>query len=59
MEIAELEIVELELKYCETCGGLWMREHGEDSVQCPACRKRLARYPFGGGRQLGPRREDA
>ena len=59
MEFTELEVVELELKYCETCGGLWMREQGDDCVQCPACRKRLTLYPFGNGRQLGPRREDA
>ncbi len=27
----------LELKYCECCGGLWLRTHGTDEVRCGAC----------------------
>ena len=37
MEIEGLEIVRLELKYCERCGGLWMRTWGTEEVYCPAC----------------------
>ena len=39
MEIEGLEIVRLELKYCERCGGLWMRIWGTEDVYCPSlCR---------------------
>jgi hypothetical protein len=37
MEIEGLEIVRLELKYCERCGGLWMRTYGSNDVYCPCC----------------------
>ena len=37
MEIDELEIVQLELKYCESCGGLWLRPKGSQQVECAAC----------------------
>lgn len=33
----ELEIVKLELKYCERCGGLWMREYGALQGFCGRC----------------------
>jgi hypothetical protein len=32
-----LEIVRLELKYCERCGGLWTREHGIVQSRCDRC----------------------
>jgi hypothetical protein len=35
MEFEGLEIVRLELKYCERCGGLWMRTWGTDDVIVP------------------------
>jgi Zn-finger nucleic acid-binding protein len=37
METERLEIVHLELKYCERCGGLWLRRRGEAHVYCNAC----------------------
>jgi len=43
MEIDELEIVQLELKYCESCGGLWLRPKGSQQVECAAC---AARWKF-------------
>ncbi len=27
----------LELKYCERCGGLWLRPQGTDAIYCAAC----------------------
>jgi Zn-finger nucleic acid-binding protein len=33
----ELEVVRLELKYCERCGGLWTRQHGELKNRCARC----------------------
>ncbi len=32
----------LELKYCERCGGLWIRRQGEDVVYCGSCRTQMA-----------------
>jgi hypothetical protein len=37
MEIEGLEIVRLELKYCERCGGLWLRVWESEDVYCPDC----------------------
>jgi len=37
METEQLEIVYLELKYCERCGGLWLRRKGESNVYCDSC----------------------
>jgi hypothetical protein len=34
--------VRMELKYCERCGGLWLRLKGSDLVYCPACSMVLA-----------------
>ena len=37
MEVDEVEIIELELKYCERCGGLWLRTCGSERVYCGPC----------------------
>lgn len=37
MELDEVEIIEMELKYCERCGGLWLRTCGSERVYCGAC----------------------
>lgn len=29
--------IQLELKYCERCGGLWLRPTGSDLVFCAPC----------------------
>ncbi len=34
------EAVKLELKYCERCGGLWIRASATN-VYCPRCTARL------------------
>jgi Zn-finger nucleic acid-binding protein len=36
------EFVELELKYCERCGGLWFRRKGEYAVYCGPCVPKVA-----------------
>jgi Zn-finger nucleic acid-binding protein len=33
----EHELIQLELKYCERCGGLWLRRQGVSTVYCPPC----------------------
>jgi Zn-finger nucleic acid-binding protein len=35
----------LELKYCERCGGLWLRPQGDSEVYCGGCRLRMAEMP--------------
>jgi hypothetical protein len=36
---------QVELKYCERCGGLWLRPQGDSEVYCGTCRLRLAEMP--------------
>ncbi len=36
---------ELELKYCERCGGLWLRLQGDTEVYCVSCRRQMAELP--------------
>ena len=47
MDFEGLEIVRLELKYCERCGGLWMRTWGTDDVYCPSCAGEMLDLPVG------------
>lgn len=44
--------VAVELKYCERCGGLWLRPQGGEGVYCPGCCVRLAGLPERKGRLL-------
>ena len=46
MEMEGLEIVRLELKYCERCGGLWMRTWGTEDVYCPSCAVQMSELPL-------------
>jgi len=39
---SESKEVGLELKYCERCGGLFLRTLAKDVVHCGSCRARLA-----------------
>jgi hypothetical protein len=39
------EKVRMELKYCEHCGGLWLRECGSGVVYCPNCQPKVAELP--------------
>jgi len=45
MEAEGLEVVHLELKYCELCGGLWLRLQGTAQVLCEACRNEKTDFP--------------
>ncbi len=42
MERLEIEIIEVELKYCERCGGLWIRPCGSERVFCGSCAPKMA-----------------
>lgn len=54
----------LELKYCERCGGLWLRCRGDEESYCENCRAAMAAWPQIGKRTVrrktdgprGPRR---
>jgi Zn-finger nucleic acid-binding protein len=35
----------LELKYCERCGGLWLRPGGGAQIYCAACGREVAELP--------------
>ena len=35
----------LELKYCERCGGLWLRPAGGSQIYCAACGRAMAELP--------------
>ncbi len=45
MEIEDPEIVLLELKYCERCGGLWLRVRGAADVYCALCTVEILDLP--------------
>jgi hypothetical protein len=38
-------MVGVELKYCEHCGGLWVREKGTGVVYCDKCRAKVEDLP--------------
>ena len=37
--------IQVELKYCERCGGLWLRLQGTNGVYCASCQAILAAMP--------------
>jgi len=40
------ELMRMELKYCERCGGLWVRERGAGAVYCERCQGSVAELPI-------------
>ncbi|MGP0020047.1 MAG: hypothetical protein ACLPHP_15860 [Candidatus Sulfotelmatobacter sp.] len=42
---SEANEVGMELKYCEHCGGLWVRERGAGIVYCDKCQAKVADLP--------------
>jgi Zn-finger nucleic acid-binding protein len=41
----ENDAVRMELKYCERCGGLWLRTSGTEAVYCESCQGKIAELP--------------
>jgi len=37
--------LKFELKYCERCGGLWLRPVGGEQIYCKACGSQMAEMP--------------
>jgi hypothetical protein len=44
-EINPTNELKFELKYCERCGGLWLRPVGGGQVYCVACGCEMAKMP--------------
>ena len=44
-EIDPTNELKFELKYCERCGGLWLRPVGGGQVYCVACGREMAKMP--------------
>ncbi len=42
MELEEAGVLQLELKYCERCGGLWLRVRGIQNAYCSSCTAALS-----------------
>jgi ribosomal protein L37AE/L43A len=42
METQDSEAIQMELKYCERCGALWLRPTGSELIFCPPCSVILA-----------------
>ena len=55
MDSEDLKIVQLELKYCERCGGLWVRSLGCGEIYCPPCAIEMADVASPGRRRNSPR----
>jgi hypothetical protein len=45
MEIQGFEVIHLELKYCERCGGLWLRMLDVPDVYCALCVVEMLELP--------------
>jgi hypothetical protein len=55
MEVDETTQLEVELKYCERCGALWLRPRGSEEVYCAACVPKMAEFPAPRPLRCGPR----
>jgi len=40
-----LELLHFQLKYCERCGGLWLRPDGAAVPYCPVCAEFMSEMP--------------
>jgi len=49
------EVIQLELKYCERCGGLWLRRLGDAEVFCTPCRVAAPEHAIGRRVRTRPR----
>ncbi len=55
MDLEEFNIVQLELKYCERCGGLWVRQLGSGEIYCASCAIEMADVESSSRRKSPPR----
>jgi hypothetical protein len=52
-----VEGVNVDLKYCERCGGLWLRATNTDGIYCPACDAHFRALPKRGEAKSRRRRK--
>jgi Zn-finger nucleic acid-binding protein len=45
--------LQFELKYCERCGGLWLRPMGGEQVYCGSCWSEMNKLPRGSRSKQG------
>ena len=45
MGVEDPEVTQLELKYCERCGALWLRLRGVQDVYCASCAVEIMELP--------------
>ncbi len=43
-ELKHENYLQMELKYCERCGGLWLRQKGMQQVYCASCLPKMAEF---------------
>jgi hypothetical protein len=55
MESEEFNIVQLELKYCERCGGLWVRRMGGEEIYCSSCAVEMVDFAASSRRRTSAR----
>ena len=53
MQGVKSEFIQLELKYCERCGALWVRAAGSEVVFCGMCSKAGSVNPVWEGETAG------
>jgi len=56
MKSEQIEVVFLELKYCEFCGALWLRPKDSGEVYCESCAEQMCEFPAIGVRHRRRRR---
>jgi len=44
-QVIKEDDISVELKYCERCGGLWLRPLNNDESYCESCRAMMAAWP--------------
>lgn len=44
MDAEDIEVLHVELKYCERCGGLWLRPCGSQCVYCAMCALAMSEF---------------
>ncbi len=49
-------LISMEVKYCENCGGLWIRRQGDLVVYCRSCRELIEAGNGAHGNTLSPPR---
>jgi len=45
IDVTVEEAIQLDLKYCERCGGLWLRRKGTNGVYCAGCKEHFEALP--------------